>query len=173
MNRFFALLIVFTTFFTMNSQTNNSNCQCCTEKHAEFDFWLGSWEVTNPNGSAAGANTIVKDQDGCMLRENWISATPGFTGTSSNFYNVAEKRWEQIWIDNQGGTLHLKGNRKGNQMILQTDELTNSEGAKYFYRITWTANKDGTVRQYWETITNGKDVTVAFDGLYKKIKESP
>jgi len=150
----------------LNAQTNP--CNCCSEKHSEFDFWLGSWTVTAPNGQMAGTNTIDKIQDNCVLRENWTSAKAGYTGTSSNFYNSNTDQWEQIWLDNQGGTLHLKGNRKGNQMILQSDELKNDKGEPFFHRITWTLNDDGSVRQYWETITNGKDVIVAFDGLYKK-----
>ena len=102
------------------------------------------------------------------MQENWISATPGYTGTSNNFYNYKTKLWEQIWVDNQGQSLHLKGNKVGNQMILRTDDEKNAEGKTFFYRITWTDNDDGTVRQLWETITDGKDVTVAFDGLYKR-----
>lgn len=154
--------ICFSTFLI----AQNSNCKCCTEKHSEFDFWVGSWEVTNANGTKAGENTIEKKQGDCVLQENWISATPGYTGTSNNFYNYKTKQWEQIWIDNQGQSLHLKGNKVGNQMILQTDEETNKEGKVIVHRITWTDNKDGTVRQLWETITEGKDVTIAFNGLY-------
>ncbi|WP_426429637.1 hypothetical protein ACPX19_08820 [Winogradskyella sp. HB-48] len=145
----------------------NSTCKCCTEKHSEFDFWVGTWEVTNPNGTKAGENTIEKIQDGCVLQENWTSAMAGFTGTSNNFYNYKTKQWEQIWIDNQGHTLHIKGNKVANQMILQTEEAINSEGKTVYHRITWTENEDGTVRQLWETIIDGKNVTVAFDGLYK------
>ena len=151
---------------SLNAQSNP--CNCCTEKHSEFDFWLGSWTVTGPNGKTAGTNTIDKIQDNCILRENWTSAKGNYTGTSSNFYNSNTSQWEQIWLDNQGGSLHLKGNREGNQMILQSDELTNDKGEPYFQRITWTLNEDGTVRQYWETITQGKEPVVAFDGLYKK-----
>jgi hypothetical protein len=151
---------------SLNAQTNS--CNCCTEKHAEFDFWIGSWNVTNPDGTPAGKNIIEKEQDNCMLRENWTSAVGNFTGTSSNFYNTKTNQWEQIWLDNQGGTLHLKGNRKDYQMILQSDKMKNDKGEPYFHRITWTLNEDGNVRQYWETITNEKDVVVAFDGLYKK-----
>ena len=113
-------------------------------------------------------NIIDKVQDNCILRENWTSATQGYTGTSSNFYNSNTDQWEQIWLDNQGGSLHLKGNRKGNQMILQSDEFKNDKGEPFFHRITWTLNDDGSVRQYWETITNNKEIVVAFDGLYKK-----
>ena len=36
-------------------------------------------------------------------------------------------------------------------------------------RITWTPNKDGTVRQLWEASTDqGKTWQVAFDGLYRR-----
>lgn len=150
----------------MNSQ--NQTCNCCTEKHSEFDFWMGSWTVTNPDGTLAGSNIIDKIQDNCILRENWTSVTPGYTGTSTNFYNATANQWEQVWVDNQGGSLHLKGHKAGNQMILKTDEQENSDGQPFFHRVTWTHNEDGTVRQYWETITNDKDIVVAFDGLYKK-----
>ena len=160
---FIAILIM-----SSNLSAQSTNCDCCTEKHAEFDFWIGTWTVTNPNGTPAGTNTIDKIQDHCVLRQNWTSAKGNYTGTSSNFYNSQTKQWEQIWLDNQGGTLHLKGSRTGNQMILQSDELKTDKDQPYFHRITWTLNEDGTVRQYWETITNGKDIIVAFDGLYKK-----
>lgn len=152
--------------FSINAQ--NNTCNCCTEKHAEFDFWIGNWSVTNPDGTDAGTNIIKKIQANCVLQEKWTSATPGYTGTSNNFYNVRTKQWEQIWIDNQGGSLHLKGKRVDNQMILKTDVAKNQNNEPFYHRVTWTKNDDGTVRQYWETITNDKDITVAFDGLYKK-----
>jgi len=166
MKIFFSLGLSF--LFVIASLAQEKNCNCCTEKHTEFDFWIGTWEVTNPNGTKAGANVIEKVQGNCILQENWTSATPGYTGTSNNFYNYKTKQWEQIWVDNQGQSLHLKGNKINNQMILKTDEETNAEGKTFFHRVTWTDNDDGTVRQLWETITEGKDVTIAFDGLYKR-----
>lgn len=131
---------------SLNLMAQTNKCNCCTKKHSEFDFWLGSWTVTDPNGKLAGTNVIDKIQDNCILRENWTSAQGNFTGTSTNFYNTITKQWEQIWLDNQGGILHLKGNRIGNQMILQSDERKNTKGKPYFNRITWTLNDDGTVR---------------------------
>ena len=53
-------------------------------------------------------------------------------------------------------------------MILKTDEETNKQVQPFYHKVTWTLNDDGSVRQYWETITNDNNVTVAFDGLYKK-----
>ncbi|WP_299119012.1 hypothetical protein [uncultured Winogradskyella sp.] len=164
------LPIVIALIFSISVISQTQNCNCCTEKHSEFDFWIGTWEVTNKDGSKAGKNVIKKDQDNCVLQENWTSTTPGYTGTSNNFYNLKTKQWEQIWIDNQGATLHMKGNKVGNQMILRTDDETNAEGKIFHHRITWTANDDGTVRQLWETISGDKVVAVAFDGLYKKVE---
>ena len=68
---------------TANSQ--DKACNCCTDKHSEFDFWVGSWKVTNPDGTTAGNNIIKKIQNNCILQENWTSASPGYTGTSNNF----------------------------------------------------------------------------------------
>lgn len=164
------MMVLLVFIFSLMVTAQDTNCKCCTVKHAEFDFWVGTWTVTNPDGSLAGTNVIDKIQDHCILRENWTSAKGNYTGTSSNFYNSANKQWEQIWIDNQGGSLHLKGNRTGNKMILKSDVLKNEKGEFYYHKITWTLNNDSSIRQYWETITNDTTVTVAFDGLYKKEK---
>lgn len=152
------------------SFAQSNRCNCCTENHDAFDFWIGDWQVFNKDNSVAGYNTITQIQNNCIIQENWTSAKGNFTGTSNSFYNASKKQWEQIWVDNQGGVLHLKGQRQGNQMILKTDEATNAKGQTIVHKVTWTKNEDGTVRQYWESITNGKEVTVAFDGLYKPKK---
>jgi hypothetical protein len=128
-----SILVLF-MLFSVSVFAQNDNCICCTDKHAEFDFWIGTWDVTNPDGSRAGTNTIEKIQDNCMLQENWASANGKVTGTSNNFYNYKTEQWEQIWIDNRGGNLHLKGNRVGNQMILKTDQEFNKKGEPFYHR---------------------------------------
>lgn len=80
------LTLVFLLFVSFTfSQNQQNKCKCCTAIHWQFDFWKGEWVVTNPDGSVAGTNTITKIQNGCILEENWISNTPGYTGTSRNF----------------------------------------------------------------------------------------
>lgn len=165
------IILLFFIVFSMAIKGQSQNCNCCTENHKAFDFWIGTWTVTNADGTAAGTNSIEKVQDQCILQENWTSAKAGYTGTSFNFYNARTKQWEQLWLDNKGGSLKLKGNRIDDQMILQSNELKNKKGEPYINRITWTLNKDGTVRQLWEVITNGREIAVAFDGLYKKLNK--
>ncbi|NNE03708.1 MAG: hypothetical protein HKN52_11165 [Eudoraea sp.] len=146
-----------------------ADCACCTENHKAFDFWIGTWEVTGVNGTLVGTNTIRKEQDGCVLRENWTGATGQYTGTSLNFYNTQTAQWEQLWIDNSGSPLKLKGNRIANQMILSSEPFKQADGKEYRNRIIWTLNKDKTVRQLWEVLNDADTpVNTLFDGLYTK-----
>ena len=153
---------------SLNAQS--STCVCCEENYSSFDFWIGDWKVTLADGSLAGHNTITKQQDGCVLIENWTSAKSGYTGTSTNYFNSSSQQWEQLWIDNQGQILKLKGNRVGHQMILSSDPYTGDDGEDYSNRITWTDNSDGTVRQLWELLKSGQVGKVLFDGLYQPKK---
>lgn len=162
------LIVVVVTLSGFMGFAQEESCACCTENHKAFDFWVGTWLVSNPDGSPAGSNTIVKSESECVIKENWTSAKADSTGTSTNFYNQLTGHWEQLWIDNTGAHLKLKGNRVGNQMILISDEFENVTGEINRNRITWTLNDDGTVRQLWEILRAEKVVSIAFDGLYEK-----
>ncbi|MEM9363958.1 MAG: hypothetical protein AAGA43_15060 [Bacteroidota bacterium] len=165
MKIFIPILLLF-VFQTVKAQDSTS-CPCCTKNHSAFDFWIGEWVVTNANGSPAGENIIQKQEQGCILRENWTSAKQGYTGTSINFYNQVSQQWEQLWVDNSGGFLKLKGNRVGNTMVMSSEEFIR-EGKTLKNRITWFKNEDGTVRQLWEVLEGKEVVSVLFDGLYKR-----
>ena len=147
------------------------SCSCCSDDHRAFDFWIGKWEVRQADGTMAGINQITRVQDSCALQEQWSSARPGHTGTSLNFYNGSTGYWEQLWIDNSGGILKLKGGRKGNQMILASEPAAGPDGAVYVNRITWSLLEDGRVRQLWEAIPGEGPARVLFDGFYQKIRE--
>ncbi len=160
-------------FHFVGQAQNEKSCNCCSKNHHAFDFWIGEWEVVNfKDGSPAGSSLISKEEDGCVVRENWTSAKGGYTGTSLNFFNAQTNQWEQLWVDNAGASLKLKGNRVDNQMILTSKEFTRPDGKKYKNRITWTKNDDGTVRQLWEVLGEKEEVSIAFDGLYKKVKKT-
>lgn len=130
---------------------------CGAAIHRQFDFWLGSWDVTSA-GKPAGTNRIESAHNGCVLIENWIGAGGG-TGMSLNFYDRRTGQWHQTWIGSGGGAVYLNGGLKNGVMVLESP--TN--------RITWTPLPGGDVRQHWETSADqGKTWTTAFDGLYKK-----
>lgn len=163
-----ALIIVMTA--GMFAQAAEKALPCDPVDHRAFDFWVGDWRVSTADGKHVGDSKIENIQDGCVIRENWRSGQSDFTGTSFNSFNKETGQWEQLWLDNKGGRLHLKGEKKDNQMILSSDSNPDKEGIPTVNRITWTDNEDGSVRQHWEVISEGKPVTTLFDGIYKPVE---
>jgi hypothetical protein len=164
----FRRLFIGLVLFTVSVEAQNDACACCSEQHNAFNFWLGEWEVYDNDGKIVGKNHILKEQGGCIISENWTSSNGQFSGSSTNFFNAQTQQWDQLWIDNAGSHLYLSGDRKGNQMILASKEIPRDNEPPYINRITWTLNKDGTVRQLWEILSEGEVINIAFDGLYRK-----
>jgi hypothetical protein len=135
---------------------------------SQFDFWIGEWEVTRPDGVVAGYNNIVPVNGGRALLENWTSASGEFAGNSLNSYDMAEKKWKQFWVDTSGVVLELSGGLVDGKMVL-SGTRTSRTGAMVHERITWTPNEDGSVRQLWEQSNDeGTTWQTVFDGHYAK-----
>jgi hypothetical protein len=142
---------------------------CTSGAYRQFDFWLGSWNVTE-KGKVAGTNRIESILGGCALYENWLGAN-GLRGNSINFYDAPRGVWHQTWIDHTGSALTLEGRFANGAMRLEGQRPGAKPGEIQLHRITWTPLPDGKVRQLWESSTDGgKTWTKAFDGLYTPAK---
>lgn len=139
-------------------------------KYREFDFWVGEWVVFRTGtGDTLGFSKIDTIVHGFAIQETYQSAKSKYSGTSINKYNPVTGQWEQYYVDNTGLTLHLKGRKKGNSMVLE-NQLETDDGT-LGNRITWAEQKDGSVQQIWEQSSdNGESWNKIFDGLYKKKK---
>lgn len=141
---------------------------CADPRTHHFDFWIGSWEVVNANGTVAGRNRIEPILDGCVLQETW-SGTSGSAGTSLNFFDVERGKWRQFWVWREGTTLELEGGLVNGAMVMEGDSL--EDGKPLRNRITWTDKPGATVRQLWEISgDNGKTWKAIFDGTYSPAK---
>lgn len=139
------------------------------EVYEQFDFWLGRWEVYAPNGQLAGHNHIQRTEQGCVVLERWKSAS-GSTGRSVNFYDPGLKVWRQIWTDSRGTVVDVSGKFENGAMRF-AGEHRYPDGRVVPYRMTFTPNEDGTVRQLIEESPDGgEELGVAFDGLYKPVE---
>jgi hypothetical protein len=142
---------------------------CSRPEHRAFDFWIGEWDVTTPDGRRAGENRIEVTSGGCVLQESW-SGAGGMTGTSLNGYDPGDGRWHQTWMDSNGLRLELSGGPSGEAMVLEGERpSTQRPGARVLHRIRWEPRSDGSVRQLWE-ISEDEGATwgVAFDGRYTR-----
>lgn len=132
-----------------------------------FDFWLGEWSVSNPQGQVVGENVVTVDLEGCVVRESWTDAYGG-RGTSVNFYDPATGRWHQVWTSDNGTITHYEGEWRDGAMRFVATGFGDADGRSRHRRMTFTPNLDGSVRQLIEVSEDGATWTVGFDGLYRK-----
>jgi hypothetical protein len=163
------VLVLFSTG-AFSQQAQKKDCKCCTENHTKFDFWVGDWVVKDTLGTIVGKNKIYKIQDQCAIKENWTSSS-GSTGTSFNYYDRKDDTWNQLWVDNQGSQLVLKGKPSKDKMVLKSSLLKGKKVPFFYHQITWTLQKDGTVVQHWEIYSQDhKLLGSLFKGIYHKKK---
>ena len=139
---------------------------CVAPEFRQFDFWLGKWNVTNPQGKRVGTSEISRASEGCAIREQWKSAS-GQNGMSINYYDATDHEWHQDWVGGDGTILHLHGGIKDGAMVLSAE--SNSAKGTITNRITWSPLPEGKVKQEWSTSSdNGANWQTSFVGIYAK-----
>ena len=125
---------------------------CDAPEHRQFDFWLGDWDVTTPDGKPAGRNAITRELNGCVLHERWAGAG-GTKGESFNIWDRVSKQWHQTWVSDNGALLLLTGRFENGVM-----ELTGTSGAATARRSTGFG---GHRRQTAPSVSTGKSRAMA------------
>lgn len=130
----------------------------------QFDFWIGEWDVLNPQGIQAGTSRIDLILADCVILENWTDRF-GSQGKSFNKFNTANKTWEQFWVDEQGTTTYYHGKLEGKNMVFRAD--ASPDGKTGERTMTFFNLGPEKVRQLGQ-ITNdgGKTWTTQFDLTY-------
>jgi len=136
------------------------------EEASQFDFWLGDWQVTNPQGQVVGENHISHDLANCVVRESWTNAY-GDRGTSVNFFDPASAHWHQVWTSDNGTITHYEGEFRDGSMRFEANGFGDRDGKTAFRRMTFTPNPDGSVRQLIEDSNDGESWMTSFDGTYR------
>ena len=145
---------------------------CTADKgFADFDFWLGEWDVHLADGSEAGSNVITRDERGCVLIERWTSATGG-TGMSINYVDRITDEWVQVWNAAGGSQINIRGGLTDEGMAMEGTIHYVANGTTAPFRALWTPLEDGRVRQYFEQSNDGGETWFAwFEGFYTRRSE--
>ena len=123
----------------------------CTQPEAQqFDFWVGEWDLVWGDGDR-GRNVIEKTLDGCVILENF-DGTPAspLRGMSVSTYNPRLGRWQQTWVDNQGGYLDFTGGYEDARMVLQRT-ATAADGRHVLQRMVWYDITGDSLQWHWES----------------------
>ena len=144
---------------------------CTSPENRQFDFWIGHWRVVNTRDrQPAGESRIERLYNGCTIRENW--SEPTYTGGSLNTYVAADHRWHQTWTDSTGSWREFVGGMVDGKMVLVwTHPSIRFPGRTAQERMTFTANPDGTVRQYSDQSLDGARWVERYDYTYIPIRD--
>jgi hypothetical protein len=143
---------------------------CTAAEHRQFDFWVGYWDVFPTGKDKLVAHSLIeKLYAGCTIRENWMPLNNA-AGGSLNMYDPADRNWHQLWQDSQNGRVFFDGGIVDEKMVLVGNwQGANGPGKDALTRMTYSANPDGSVRQFGEQSTDdGKTWLPAFDFTYRK-----
>jgi hypothetical protein len=144
---------------------NAAPCQDSPES-AQFDFWIGEWDVQTPQGKHAGNSSIQKILGSCVILENWSGG--GLDGKSFNIYNRNLNQWQQYWVDSSGRVTIYTGTLVGGEMHYIA-EAGPQNGSQVARRMTFSKLEPGKVRQLGEVSNDGgKTWSTAYDLIYVK-----
>ena len=135
-----------------------------------FDFWLGTWDVFNPDEQHVGVNRITKLAGGCALLESW-EGDRGGVGNSINYFDPQRAQWVQTWVGGTGYVIDVAGAFTEGAMRLEGRYVL-PDGTVQRFRGAWTPLADGRVRQLLESAPDSSgDFETWFDGYYVRRDE--
>lgn len=159
-------------FVVALQSTTATPSPCAAPERAQFDFWVGRWDVYETGKSKLVAHSLIeKLYDGCAIRENWMPLTNA-GGGSLSAYDTKTGGWHQTWIDSSGSIARFDGGLRGPNMVLEglwPGAITPGKDA--VVRMTYTPAADGSVRQSGvQSSDGGKTWQPSFDFTYKRAR---
>ncbi len=144
-------------------------------KARQFDFWVGEWDAYQTGTNMLAGHSVIQiASGGCMILENWTSASQPYSGKSMNFIDKASGKWEQVWVGAEGGGEHIFTNGTYHDSAMHFDfEDSGKNGSKIKGRFTFFNEGPNKVRQLNETSDDaGKTWTTAYDLTYIRKKKT-
>lgn len=130
----------------------------------DFDFWLGTWNVSWGPGDRVGRNVVARAFGGRVIEERF-DGRPGvdLCGTSLSVFDPHRELWRQTWVDDAGNYFALEGNLVDGEMILLCRTHNGSE-RDAAYRMRFFDIAADSLAWTWERSTDGGD---RFDELWR------
>ncbi len=122
---------------------------------AQFDFWLGEWDVAWGDG-LCGTNRITKTLGDRVVLEDFDAARDaGLRGMSVSVYDATAGRWHQTWVDDNGSYFDFVGGwdegddaSGGGRMVLV--HARQIEGRPALLRMVWRDIQPDRLTWEWQ-----------------------
>ncbi|MDT7539701.1 MAG: hypothetical protein QOI82_3286 [Actinomycetota bacterium] len=104
----------------------------------DFDFWIGSWVVTDPSDGSSGRNTIRRILGGKVLEESFTFPGPDgkpYRGRSHTVH-VDGRGWCQTWVDSTGLYLDFAGHLTDG--VMRLERRATVAGKTVVQRMEWS-----------------------------------
>ncbi|MFZ0455398.1 MAG: tetratricopeptide repeat protein [Ignavibacteriaceae bacterium] len=140
----------------------------------KFNFWVGEWNVYNPQMQKVGDSKIEKILKGAVILENWTGIN-GYTGKSFNNFNMDKKKWVQYWVDQNSNSIYFEGNFDSAKKAIVYYSYDHAEdNSPYIRRLTFYNLGADKVRQFSQrSVDKGKTWTTEYDFTYiRKMNDS-
>ena len=172
MTRLYRLVLLGLTAALVQASAAAQPAQGCkTPQHRQFDFWVGTWDVSATGQDKVVARSVIENlYGGCVIRENWmpVSGTPG---GSLNTFDPADGRWHQVWMDASNSRVSFDGELDDGNMVLTGDwRGAQGPGKDGLVRMTYSRLEGGAVRQLGQISTDkGATWKPFFDFTYRPV----
>jgi hypothetical protein len=131
-------------------ETEGKPPPCSPPEFRQFDFWVGSWDLTWAE-DGKGTNVVEHKFGDCVVQENFDGG--GFRGMSVSTYDPSSKRWKQTWVDSNGSYLDFIGGMQGDRMVLS--RTARRDGKDVEQRMTFYNIEERSLDWDWEISTDG------------------
>jgi hypothetical protein len=137
---------------------------CSAPGYRQFDFRLGSFDVTTRSGQPAGTAQVESVLDGCLLVEYWTGALSG-RGRAHYYYDSDADLWRMLFVNDEGASLIMTGHLVEGSMVFSGENRFGEFGG--MHRMIWSRLPDGRIRQFWEhSVDKGGSWQVIHVGFY-------
>jgi hypothetical protein len=155
-------VLLMTSIVAASAQTDEQK-PCSSPEARQFDFWVGEWDLTSRMRTGPGEedwaegkayNTVKAVLNGCVIVESF-NGRPAveLQGMSVSSWNPQLGRWQQTWVDNQGGYLNFLGGLEDGKMILSRE--AEREGKKILQRMVFENITEDSLDWNWERSEDG------------------
>ena len=131
------------------AQTATPEPPCSSPEASQFDFWIGTWDLTW-NDTSHATNVITRDLDGCVIHESFADSTNKFYGQSHSVYNSSSGMWQQTWVDNQGSYMDFEGSLEDDKMTLSRS-FVGPKGKTVMQRMVFYNIEENSLDWSWES----------------------